>query len=110
MPVWSTKPVTEQPQITLRDWRIFEVSDGEIPSTHFVGYSDENHEGRVSSVIVNFDASTMCGVTKSGRIYKLVGKPGYNPDAGYVWNRWKLNYLIRQETDLTESLYSSSPE
>lgn len=110
MSVWSTKPITEQPQVVLRDWRIIEVSDGETSSTHFIGYFDENHEGRVSSRMINFDASTMSGVTKSGRIYKLVGEPGYNSDAGYVWARWKSNYLITQETDLTDSLYSPSPK
>lgn len=86
MPVWATIPVTDQPELTLDSWSIFELPDGD---RHFVGWAIENREGRVSSRIDAFDVKTMCGVTSTGRVYKLQGVPGINSDAEYTWNRWR---------------------
>ncbi len=32
---------------------------------------------------------TRRGVTKSGRVYKLIGEPGFDADADYVWMLWQ---------------------
>ena len=59
---------------------------------HFMGYAKSDHaytgEGRVCSPVLEFDKQTMRGRTRSGRVYELVGPPGLNADALYVWNRW----------------------
>lgn len=86
MPVWTTIPVTDQPELTLERWSIYELPDGD---RHFVGWAIENREGRVSSRIDQFDVKAMCGVTSSGRVYKLNGNPGRNSDAEYTWNQWR---------------------
>lgn len=76
----------EQPVIELYYWSIRSAVDenGER-SSHFVGIA--NGCGRVSSPIVDW-ASSREALTSSGRIYKLIGMEGYNPDSEYVWNRW----------------------
>jgi len=69
----------------MTSWRVFEI-DGR--DRHFCGYNVLLREGRVSSRIEEFDQTTMTGRTKSGRIYRLQGSPGWNGDAQYVWGRW----------------------
>jgi hypothetical protein len=85
MPVWRTQPVEEQGSLTLRSWKIVELPDGD---RHLVGYCVENLEGRVSSAVRTFDPQALRGVTGTGRVYTLRGRPGVNADAEYVWNRW----------------------
>ncbi|MCW5595862.1 MAG: hypothetical protein KIT42_08320 [Rhodocyclaceae bacterium] len=85
MPVWAVAPVSETPELTLCAWQIVETDKQE---RHFVGYNLNDREGRVSSAITQFDPETLTGVTRSGRIYQLTGKPGIDEDALYVWRRW----------------------
>lgn len=101
--VWACAPVSERPQVTLTDWRVFEVPlPGQTKCTrHFVGYNPSDREGRVSSPIVQFDPATMCGVTKSGRVYALRGRAGWNSDADYVWNSWKHINSVTDALDVT---------
>jgi len=83
--IWTTVPVTEQPELTLEYWSVRQLPDG---GRHFVGWCVENAEGRVSSSIMEFDAQTLRGRTASGRVYQLAGPPGRDPDAEYAWRRW----------------------
>lgn len=82
--VWATPPPSEQPSITLIRWSVMEAKTGE---RYLVGYNLEDLEGRVSTPLASFDASKAEAVTGSGRIYKLMGKPGADPDGLYVWSR-----------------------
>ncbi len=84
--VWATTPVEEVPSISLRNWAVLELSNGD---RHFAGYNITEGEGRTSSKIETFDKSTMRGVTSSGRVYELQGAPGLEGDGAYVWARWK---------------------
>lgn len=90
MPVWKIAPIEQEPAVSLRDWAVYEVDGvyGEGPSRHFVGALTSDDSGRVSSGIQQFDASNLRGVTRSGRVYQLVGRPGIGMDAEYVWNKW----------------------
>ena len=81
--VWNVASVTDEPETQLTQWRIFFVDGKDI---HFVGYT--GYEGRVCSAVQTFDPTTCKGVTRSGRIYELVGHSGFNGDAMYVWSRW----------------------
>jgi hypothetical protein len=85
MPIWTTIPVDRQPTLTLEEWRVF---DTPVDGWHFVGYCLENMEGRVSSAVKSFDPAKGIGVTRTGRIYRLAGRPGNNGDAEYTWNVW----------------------
>jgi hypothetical protein len=81
--VWQVASVKDEPETQLSQWRIFLVDGKDI---HFVGYT--GWEGRVCSAVQTFDPTTRRGVTRSGRIYELVGHSGFNGDAMYTWNRW----------------------
>lgn len=83
--LWETPPVSDQSSITLTRWSVKETHTGE---RHFVGYNLEDCEGRVSTAIRSFDQTTGFGITESGRVYRLVGPPGYDPDGDWVWTHW----------------------
>jgi len=76
---------------------------GEI---HFIGYVVDNHEGRVSTAIVSLDLAARTGVTSSGRLYELIGKPGHDSDADYVWGRWARVNGVKRAQDVTAELLS----
>lgn len=103
MSIWKTKPVDDQPSLTLVRWRIFRSDRDE---NHFVGYCEENLEGRVSSAIQQFDPLTMRGVTQSGRVYELSGAPGFDSDALYVWDTWLRINRVPFCTDITDEVLS----
>ena len=105
--IWLTRPVGEEPSITLTDWMIIETFE-DTPSRHFVGYNFAGREGRVSSPIVTFDPGTMRGVTHTGRVYELKGPPGLNMDAEYVLDRWKAGYKVDVK-DITDAVVSREP-
>jgi len=99
--IWKTSPVSETPELELSSWRVMQTETGE---RHFVGYNLTEGEGRVSSAIQTFDKDTMRGVTRTGRVYQLVGSPGFNSDAMYVWGRWKRINEVTEELDVSEEL------
>ena len=90
MPIWIPPSLEDQPGVTLSGWAAFKVflPGNGFPTAHLVGYNERVGEGRVSSHMVKFDAASMCGVTSSGRLYRLLGEPGLAGDAAYVWQRW----------------------
>lgn len=90
--VWATSSVSETPEITLTNWAVLELPDGD---RHFAGFNVTEYEGRASSKIVTFDKDTMRGVTRTGRVYELYGRPGLSGDGLYTWNRWcSLNNIV----------------
>lgn len=98
MSIWSVADVEDQPEITLRGWRVFETERGEH---HFVGYCVENESGRVSSAITSFDAKSRTGITRSGRRYILSGEPGFDQDALHVWSFWATHNRVTESTDVS---------
>lgn len=84
MPLWKPEPVDQQPEVILRNWIIYEIQG----TRHFVGYNEFDRSGRVSSPIMSFDPIQLKGVTRSGRVYSLIGESRYNADADYVWLHW----------------------
>lgn len=104
MPVWTTIPVAHQPTLTLERWSIFELPDGD---RHLVGWAVENREGRVSSEIEQFDVKKMCGVTSTGRVYRLKGNPGRNSDAEYTWNQWRRYNDVEAFADVSGEVWDA---
>ena len=102
MAIWRTIPTQNQSSITLRNWAVIELPD---KTRHLIGYCIENCEGRVSSEIESFDISTLTGTTCTSRIYKLIGEPGLNGDAQYVWNAWKAGYQIMDFEEITDAVW-----
>ena len=105
--IWKTQPVDSQPRLRLSRWRIMRTERGEI---HFVGYAVDNHEGRVSTAIESLDLAARSGVTRSGRLYELIGEPGRDPDGDYTWTMWaRANGVIRAEDATAELLSGERP-
>ena len=107
--LWACAPVEDQPELVLSGWRVFEVlrRDSTERTRHFAGYSETDNAGRVSSAIMQFDPATMRGVTSSGRVYGLRGKPGLGSDAEYTWNAWKRFGGVRDAVDVTAEALSA---
>ena len=111
--IWRPDSVTDEPEIKLTQWRVYLVK-ADIDSTgdtiHFVGSVGYRYsEGRVCSPVQTYDPTTKKGITRSGRIYELVGQSGHNRDALYVWNHWlnKFN-TIPEIVDLTDTYSNNS--
>ncbi len=105
----SVTPVEEVPEISLIYWGIYKAwkENGE-PTLHGVGW---HGEGRASTAIVEFlpqgteEGAPIRFRTASGRLYELKGRPGINPDASYVWGRWKnINGIVKDE-DVSHEYY-----
>ena len=99
MPIWATAPITREPEVRLSNWQIVEIDAG---TWHFVGFNIRLREGRVSSAIVTFDPEARTGVTRSGRVYKLEGEPGTDPDADWTWAGWKWRNSVKSHKVVTE--------
>jgi len=104
MAIWKTEPVSIQPEITLRQWRAKRLPDDEL---HLVGFCVENVEGRVSSAVQQIDPVKRIAVTRSGRAYRLLGPPGHNSDAAYVWSRWADLYGVSEVEDVSEDIHAA---
>lgn len=99
--IWKPATVAQSPEVKLADWSIRELPNG---NRHFVGYNVGHYEGRVSSRIEAFDAETKRGITQSGRVYELLGEPGYNGDAEYVWGYWASVNNAQHAIDVTDKV------
>ena len=110
MSIWETKTIDETPEISLKDWTIYEGYSNfwEGPSRHFVGYNITENEGRVSSEIVMIDKENKIGKTKSGRTYKLVGRPGYSSDGSYVLGFFVHRNEMHSVKDVTSEVFPSN--
>ncbi|MDP2325372.1 MAG: hypothetical protein Q8N51_15275 [Gammaproteobacteria bacterium] len=110
MAVWKIDSVQDRPQVTLRDWAVFDVprSDPGKPWTrHLAGWSCEDHQGQVSSAVQRFDPSTRSCITGSGRVYRLQGCPGLGSDGEYVWNRWKGIAGVTEQRNVTQAVFDA---
>ncbi len=95
--------------MTLGSWSVYDVrldGDDRPWTRHFVGYSREDRQGQVSSPVERFDPATGRGVTRSGRIYRLAGRPGADGDADYVWRRWKQLNEVGDEQEVTREVHA----
>jgi hypothetical protein len=84
---WKTADVRAEPEIQLLDWTIKEDTAG---NSYFVGTRADDHDGRVSTPIVEFDQERRRGRTQSGRVYELLGLPGVSDNGEYVWSIYKI--------------------
>jgi len=82
--------------VAIAMWSIREVIYCDTSTRHLVGFVLQESLGRASSAIQSFDKGKMLIETRSGRLYKLHGRPGDHPDAEYVWRRW-MNFNHAQD-------------
>lgn len=105
MSVWKVAGVDVVPGITLSSWQIMRVLAGDYARTlgdHFVGWNERDREGRVSTRITAFDPVSGVGITESGRSYRLIGGPGWNLDAEYVWKVWAEHCGVSEQCNVTD--------
>lgn len=90
--IWLIGSIAAEPFTRVIDWRVFHC---QLPglngatTTHLVGYSPRNREGRVSSPIKTFDPAKRLVKTRSGRVYEMCGDPGSCADAEHTWAAWR---------------------
>lgn len=108
MSTWLPPTAEEQPEVSLVYWGAFEVLVPELgaPTIHVAGVR-AGGEGRVSSPVAKVDAANRCVVTSTGRNYRLLGAPGLQGDATYVWNRWVWKWNATVLSDATPALLHS---
>jgi hypothetical protein len=94
--------VQREPTTTLSHWQLIKVrdQDGKF-SRNLVGRADG--AGRVSTDIVSLDIVQLRATTQSGRVYVL-GKPGRDSDAVWVFAKWLKTYQSTQHADQTRAL------
>lgn len=113
MPVWSIGSVESEPEVRLVRWRVLEASYGDdvaSPTRHFVGCLARDGTGRVCSAVQSIDLSAMRGVSRSGRVYELVGAPGWDAEGEYVWGIWCGISEVVSCTDVTAEVIASMVE
>ena len=105
--LWLIAPVSDEPHTSMMNWRVFEVVLREQlrPSLHLVGYAFKLDEGRVSSAVQSLDLERMVAMTSSGRCYALLGEPGYDGRAEFVWREWVGATGARVIGDVTAKLH-----
>ncbi|MBR7915861.1 hypothetical protein KDX16_08395 [Burkholderia vietnamiensis] len=105
MPIWKIAPVNDEPGVSLIQWSILETDNG---TRHFVGTDERDSTGRVSSDVMTFDHLTLRGQTQSGRVYQLIGRPGWSSNAEYVWKYWCRVNSVTSYTNVTEQLLAGA--
>ena len=99
MSLLPSTSIEEQPVVWLERWRVIQA-EGNV--RHFVGFSIADQDGRVSTPIVSFNAAERTGITASGRRYILVGQPGFDDDAEYVWECHSRVFGIKEVADVSD--------
>lgn len=104
MTTWTIAGVGEEPEVTLTDWQVRQLPNGD---RHLVGFALESRRGRVSSVIEVFDPASMRAVTGSRRAYQLYGRPGLDCYGEYVWRSWARLHRVTQFYDVSAKVWAS---
>jgi hypothetical protein len=103
---WASASVTERPELVLTDWAVYELQLPGSPgrTRYFAGYNIAEREGLVSIAIAQFDPTNWRGVTHSGLVYGLRGRPGLTPDGEFVWRHWISISGATEVVDVTNEL------
>lgn len=104
--VWNVLPLEVQPALDLSHWRVSEVAVGGKRERHVWGWNCIDLEGRASSAITKLQPESRTVVTASGRLYRLLGSPGWNSDGAHTWGRWMAINQAADEIDVTAEVES----
>jgi len=98
----TVSSVAAERKVWLVSWRVLQTNCG---TRHFVGYSVEDCMGRVSTPISTFDLRLRIGVTTNGRAYKLLGPPGTDDEAMYVWRHYVRIWQFKEVMDVSAEYF-----
>ena len=107
----SASPLRRQakPKVWLVHWQVMRTNLG---TRHFVGRSVEEDMGCVSTPITTYDFARRTGITSNGRPYQLLGPPGYDEEAEYVWKHyvhlWKFSEVEDVSCEYQYGAYAST--
>ena len=92
-------------KVQMSAWSVREVSSplDDETTQHLVGVVDGL--GRVCSPIQEFDRETMTVTTRSGKLYELIGPPGVDIDAEYVFKNWCRMNGVTELINVTAAQY-----
>jgi hypothetical protein len=101
--VHESEPVAREPHKQISRWGLYQFHfAGGTRSRHLVGWS--GNEGRVSTAVEVLNLESMTATTESGRVYAMVGPPGWDSDATYVMGVWmRVNSVLRHK-NMTKAL------
>ena len=91
--VWGAASLEVEPEIQLVQWAIKHDTAG---NAYFVGTRADEGSGRVSTPIVELDTGRRRGRTQSGRVYELLGPPGYSENGEYIWSLYRVANGIKE--------------
>lgn len=108
MPTWLPPATAEQPNVVLTNWSAFEVLIPRLgkPTLHVAGRAVDEGSGRVSSPVVTIDERQRRVVTRSGRVYGLIGDPCDHPDVAYLVQAWLEGFDATLLRDATHEIQS----
>ena len=89
---------SKRPRVWLVRWHVMRTNLG---TRHFVGHSVEDDTAYVSTPIVKYHVAKRTGVTSNGRAYTLVGPPGYDEEAEFVWCHYMRLWGVTDVVDVS---------
>ncbi len=103
---YDSAPVHQEPDEIILFWTIKELVylDNSI-NRHLAGYINRKGTFRVTTKIKYFDQLTMTIHTESGRIYNLLGNPGFTQTLELYWAIWKKKENFISEKDVTNEYF-----
>jgi hypothetical protein len=102
MPRRASGSIDAQRKVWLMSWRVLQTDSG---TRHFVGYSVEDRIGRVSTPISSYDPNTRIGKASNGGVYKLLGPPGVDAEAMYVWRQFARVWRFTEAMDVSPEYF-----
>jgi hypothetical protein len=91
-------------ELALANWRILRSGRGD---RHFVGILVGSGQRHASLAITRLDLSTMTGVTRTGRTYRLVGLPAADDTSLQSWSKWCVIFCQPPPIDVTAETLAS---
>lgn len=101
MPIWGYVDESVYQDVVLVSWSVMETAAGD---RHFVGLTEHHREGRVSSAIA-FDPEKGVASTRSGRRYRLRGRPGAASMLTMFGTTGRLRIAAVSARDVTLAIY-----
>jgi len=91
----SLAAVRGRPAVWLVRWR---VACTNLGTRHFIGHSVEDDKAYVSTPILTYEHARSTGLASNGRRCTVMGPPGYDKEAEFVWRfyirLWGLNEAV----------------